>query len=124
MKMKLITLIDKASLACEGDANLSKMSGIPVQHISNMRHGQRTISPETVALLCTAMSMSPEESREWLALSIIENPKNSSRAEVLKKAFFAGVCAITISASFHSESANATPLSQGLTESHSVYYVN
>lgn len=54
-----------------------------------MRHGRRAISPEIVGLMCDVLELSGDEAREWLAISIIENPKNSSRAEVLRKAFFA-----------------------------------
>ena len=89
MKTKLKTLIDRASKKCNGDAGLSQATGLPVQNISNMRTGQRPVSPENVALFCAVLELQPDESREWLALSVIENPKNSSKLEVLKKAFFA-----------------------------------
>ena len=52
-----------------------------------------------VAALCDMLELPGEEAREWLAIAIIENPKNASRAEWLKRALFAcwvlGVGALT-----------------------------
>jgi hypothetical protein len=56
--------------------------------LAQMRSGVRAISPETVALLCDLLQVSGEEAREWAALSVIENPKNSHIAGALRRAFF------------------------------------
>lgn len=122
--MKLKTLIDNASEKCGSDAKLAEVTGMPVQTISNLRHGQRPVSPENAAAFCAVLGLSPEESRQWVALAVVENPKNSSKSDMLKKALFASIAAITLSGVFHPENANATPLTKGLTGSHSVYYVN
>jgi len=82
-------LIDLARDKVHTNAALARELGVPATHIPGFRSGDRPVSPETVAKLCALLQLSPEEAREWLAVSLIENPKNSSRAEVLRKAFFA-----------------------------------
>lgn len=82
-------LVDLCVKKCSSEAELARRIGVHYQVINDMRHGRRAISPETVGLLCDVLELSGDEAREWLAISVIENPKNSSRAEVLRKAFFA-----------------------------------
>lgn len=82
-------LVDLCVKKCSSEAELARRIGVHYQVINDMRHGRRAISPETVGLLCDVLELSGDEAREWLAISVIENPKNSSRAEVLRRAFFA-----------------------------------
>lgn len=92
------TLIDMASAKCGTDAALARSIGVSRSNIADMKSGLRPVSPETVAALCDVLQLSGEECREWVAVAIIENPKNSSRAEMLRRAFFAlwvlgvGIC--------------------------------
>jgi hypothetical protein len=53
------------------------------------RSGARPMSAETAALLADILELPGEEAREWMAVAVIENPKNASRVEVLKRALFA-----------------------------------
>jgi len=71
------------------DAELARRIGIVPQDMNAMRRGRRAISPETVAALCDVLQLPGDETREWVAIAIIENPKNASRAGMLKRALFA-----------------------------------
>lgn len=82
-------LVDLCVKKCSSEAELARRLGVHYQVINDYRHGRRAVSPEVVGLMCDVLELSGDEAREWLAISIIENPKNSSRAEVLRKAFFA-----------------------------------
>ena len=96
---KLQTLIAMARAKVHTDAELARRIGLTRQNLHDMQKGTRAISPETVAALCDMLELPGEEAREWLAIAIIENPKNASRAEWLKRALFAcwvlGVGALT-----------------------------
>jgi len=83
------TLIALAREKCHSDADLARRIGTRPPILNGMRHGTRPISPETVAALCDLLELSGEECREWVAVSIIENPKNSDRASMLRRALFA-----------------------------------
>lgn len=83
------SLIAKAREKVHTDRELAASLGIHPPELNDMKKGKRPISPEMVAALCTLAEVSADDAREWLAVSLIENPKNSSRAEVLRKAFFA-----------------------------------
>lgn len=82
-------LLDMASQKCGSDAELARRIEDTRQHIGDMRRGTRSISPETVVLLCDVLELPGEECQKWVAQSLIENPKNASRVEVLKRALFA-----------------------------------
>jgi DNA-binding transcriptional regulator YdaS (Cro superfamily) len=71
------------------DRELADRLGIKPPNLTEMRQGRRAVSPETVAALCDVLQLSGEEAREWLAIAVIENPKNASKAELLKRALFA-----------------------------------
>jgi DNA-binding Xre family transcriptional regulator len=83
------TLIDMAAQRCGSDAELARRIGDDRANIAKMRNGRRPVSPETVVLMCDVLELPGEECQEWVAISIIENPKNASRLEVLKRALFA-----------------------------------
>jgi hypothetical protein len=89
------TLIDSAAAKCGSDAELARRVGavlsttVPRNHVADWRAGRRPISPETVIALCDVLDLPGEECQEWVAISIVENPKNASRVEVLKRALFA-----------------------------------
>jgi len=83
------TLINLASAKCGTDAELGRRAGLSRSQIADFRSGKKAVSPETVALLCDVLDLSGDECREWVAVSIIENPKNASCAEKLRRALFA-----------------------------------
>jgi len=92
-------LLDLAREKVGTDAELARRLGTSHANVTNMRKGERAISPETVALLCDVLELPGDEAREYLALAIIENPKNASKAAMLRRALFAcwaiGVCALS-----------------------------
>lgn len=83
------TLIAMARAKVHTDAELARAIGVTRQNLNDMKNGSRAISPETIAALCDVLQLTGEEAREWLAIAIIENPKNASRVELLKRALFA-----------------------------------
>lgn len=102
------TLIDLASKKCGSDAALCRHLGIAGNHPAEWRSGKRAVSPETIAALCNVLDVSPDEAQDWLAVSVIENPKNASRAEVLRKVFFASWAAVAAVGLFgHQQTAEA-----------------
>jgi len=82
------TLIDEAAEKCGGYTKLAERVGVSRQRISDFRHGRATVSPETLGALCDVAELDGEEARRLLAVLIVSNPKNQSRAEVLRRAFF------------------------------------
>ncbi len=85
----LQTLIDKACKIAGNGTLLGQKIGLTPQEVNDFRRGRRVVSPEIVGLLCNYLELPSEEAREWLAIAVLENPKNSSRVEVFRKAFFA-----------------------------------
>lgn len=81
------TLIDEASKACKGDAELARRIGKSRSQIAEMRKGTEPISPESVALLCDVLRLSGEEARRLAALAIVARAK-PERQETLRRAFF------------------------------------
>lgn len=88
MNAELKTLIDDAAKVCGGYSALARRIGQPQPNVPGMRSGKRAISPETVAALCDVLQLSGEETRRLAALAVCENPKNATKAEVLRRAFF------------------------------------
>ena len=82
-------LIDKASKICGSDASLAKRIGMSASNFSDMKAGRKPISPETVALIADVCQLPGDETLHLVAQSIIENPKNAEKRDVLKRAFFA-----------------------------------
>lgn len=82
-------LIDMAREKVHSDAELARLLGMTRMNLYEMKTGRRSISPETAAALCDVLQLPGDEAREWIAIAIIENPKNASRVELLKRALFA-----------------------------------
>jgi transcriptional regulator with XRE-family HTH domain len=83
------TLLDMGRVKCGTDAELGRRIGFTRAQIADMRSGRKPVSPETVALLCDVLEVSGDECREWVAVSLIENPKNATCADRLRRALFA-----------------------------------
>lgn len=115
-------LMDNAIALCKTEAELARRTGglLTQQQINDMRKGRKTISPETVAILCDVLQLPGEEARQWLALAVVENPKNAGKAEVLKRALFACWLAGVVSLCAFQSDARAT----GSTNSHAIYKAN
>lgn len=86
---KLQLLIDMAREKVGTDAALCRRLGVPGHHVNEWRKGTRAMSPECVAMLCDVLQLTGEEAREWVAIALIENPKNAGKAELLRRALFA-----------------------------------
>jgi len=84
----LETLIDDATRMCTSQADLGRRIGKTASQMSDMRAGREPMSAETVGLLCAVAHIEPNEARHLLALAVIENPKNASRRELFRCAFF------------------------------------
>lgn len=84
----LITLIDEAAELCGGYAALARRIGVKPQHINAWKHGDRPMTPETVAELCDLLQLDGEEARRLAVLAVVENPKNREKAPLLRRAFF------------------------------------
>lgn len=94
----VIALIDRAVQLCGSQAALARALGVYPADISDWKKGKRPVTPETVALICDVLQLPGEEARTLAAWAVIENAKNSSKREKLKRAFFgcwvAGVVAL------------------------------
>lgn len=82
-------LIDMAREKVGSDAELARRIGESRQNLAGMKAGRRPITPETVATLCDVLDLPGDECREWVALAIIQNPKNAARKTMLERALFA-----------------------------------
>jgi len=103
-------LIDQARDKVGTDAELARQLGIPSGNLAHMRSGVRTVSPEMVGLLCNLLELPGEEAREWLAIAVLENPKNSSRVEVFRKAFFACLVSTVVPLGISPDYAKSQPM--------------
>jgi len=83
------SLIDMAREKVHSDAELARLLGVTRMNLYEMKTGRRSISPETATALCDVLQLPGDEAREWVAIAIIENPKNASRVDLLKRALFA-----------------------------------
>lgn len=75
------SLIDKASKVCGGDIELAKRMGTHAQSLSNMRHGKRTITPETAMELA---DIAGENVYDAAMTAILTRSEKTRRGEVLK----------------------------------------
>lgn len=95
---ELQTLIDKARTLYKSDADLARAMGVHKVALAQFRSGVRTITPETVAILCDVLELPGVEAQRLAAIAVVEAAKNSSKRERLKRAFFgcwvAGVVAL------------------------------
>lgn len=83
------TLIAQAREKVHTDRELAARLDIDPSELNHIKKGNRPPSPEIVALLCDLLELPGNEAREWVAISIIDNPKNAARVDVLKRALFA-----------------------------------
>jgi len=106
----LETLIDEAANVCGSYAALARRIGTTPQRVDEWKHGKRAMTPESVADLCNVAQVDGDEACRLAALAVIENPKNASRKEALRRAFF--VC-WALGAVLVSHDSNATKISAG-----------
>ncbi len=82
-----LSLVDRASKVCGGDSDLARKLGVHRQVIHELRHGKRTITPETAAELA---DIAGEDARNAAIAAILERAKGTRREgrlrEVLGKA--------------------------------------
>jgi DNA-binding transcriptional regulator YdaS (Cro superfamily) len=83
------TLIAMARAKVHTDRELAALVGVSPTVLAEWKSGVRPISPESVVSLCDVLQLTGEEAREWVALAIIENPKNASKSTMLRRALFA-----------------------------------
>jgi len=82
------TLVDLCRVRCGTDAELARRLGVSPSHITDWRKGARPMRGESAAALCDVLELSGEETREWVAVAMIENPKNAGRCAMLRRALF------------------------------------
>lgn len=83
-------LIDLAREKAHGnEAALARALNVPLHHPHEWRTGKRPLSAETVAAICDYLGLGGEEAREWVAIALIENPKNATKTDMLRRALFA-----------------------------------
>jgi len=91
------TLIDRAAEKCGSYVELARRIGTSKQALSQMKHGQREISPETAALLA---DIANEDARDAVIRAVIARNKTGPKAEqireILGKALAAGVAAMLL----------------------------
>jgi len=90
------TLIDEAIEICGSQAALAKRLGMQQQDIHKLATGKRPFSPEVIGLLCDVVGVEPTESQRMALAAVIENPKNASKAEVLRRAFFVSLTGFAV----------------------------
>lgn len=112
----VFTLIRSARELFQSDAELARALHMQPPTLNAMRKGKRAISPETVARLCELLDLPSSDAREWLAQSVIDNPKNAKDRPRLIRLFFRlsvpGVVAsaIGVAGTGVSHSANLSPV--------------
>lgn len=82
------TLIDAAIVKCGTQAALARRLGMERQDVHAMARGARPVTPTTVALLCDVLELPGVEAQRLAALAVVQNAKDSSLREVLRRAFF------------------------------------
>lgn len=110
------TLIDMARARVGTDAALARRLGVPGHHPHEWRKGLRAVTPEVAAALCDVLELTGEEAREWVAVAIVENPKNAGKVELLKRALFA-CWVLGVGALFTTNDAKATEAGVSMTPS-------
>ncbi len=91
------SLIDKAAEACGSYTALAERLGVPVQNVSLMKSGKRSISPATAAELA---DIAGDDARQAAIDAIIDSAKGTRREstlrEILGKAVAAGVAGMLV----------------------------
>ncbi|WP_313313166.1 hypothetical protein [Pulveribacter sp.] len=92
-----LSLIDKASKICGGDAALSRRLKISRAAVSLMRSGERAVTPEIAAELA---DIAGEDARQAVIDAVIERNQGTEKGPVLRqilgKALAAGVAAMSV----------------------------
>lgn len=114
------SLIDRAAEVCGGYSALAERMGVPVQNVSLMKSGKRSISPATAAELA---DIAGDDARQAAIDAIIESAKGTRREgvlrEILGKALAAGVAGMLVF-SYSGDSISATE--KIAIEKASIYY--
>lgn len=85
----VVDLIPLAREKVHTDRELAARLGVSPVVLAELKSGKRSMSPETTVTLCDVLELSGEETREWVAVAILENPKNKSKLTLLRRALFA-----------------------------------
>lgn len=84
------TLMDMVRAKLGGsEASIARALKLSPQEWHELSSGKRPLSPELTAQLCDVLELPGEEAREWVARSMLANPKNSSKLDMLRRALFA-----------------------------------
>ncbi len=80
-------LIDHAKKNAGSDSAVAKAIGVPIQHVSNWRHGRRTATPEDQALLAAVAGLDPvAEMARAMVAKYEGTPKGDKLMRALGKA--------------------------------------
>lgn len=105
-----VSLIDKASKICGGDAALARRLKISRAAVSLMRSGERAVTPEIAAEMA---DIAGDDARQALIDTVIERNAGTAKGPLLRailgKALAAGVAAMWL-ISYSSDSPAATKL--------------
>lgn len=89
-------LIDKAAKTCSSDAELARKLKLSRAHISMMRDGKRTVTPEIAVLLADMVNIDPMEAMRQVVLDAAPMSKNGGKIkEILGKGLAVGAVALS-----------------------------
>ena|SRR5207253_2630405 len=88
MQQSVLLLIAMAREKVHTDGELAQRIGCHPVALAQTKAGKRPVTPETVCELCEVVGLPGEEAREWVALSVIDNPKNEKRRARLSRILF------------------------------------
>lgn len=116
------SLIDRAAKVCGGYTALANRMGIPVQNISLMKAGKRTISPATAAELA---DIAGEDAREAVIDAVIESAKGTRREGALRAILGKGLAAgVTVMLAFSYNGDSIAAMDSVAKTSDSLYIVS
>lgn len=105
------TLIELAAVKCGSNTALATRLGLKPPQVQAWLSGKEPLSPENAALLCDVLELPGEETREWVAVAMLENPKNAKKAEALRRALFAcWALGVALTTGFYNADATAAQL--------------
>ncbi len=84
----LDSLIDECADLCKGQNALARRIGSTSGRVSDWKRGIVPIPAPMLAKLCDLAELDGAEARELLAWCEIQNPKNETAREVMRRAFF------------------------------------
>lgn len=88
MPRSLEALIDECAALCQGQNKLAARIGSTPGRVSDWKRGIVPIPAPMLAKLCDLAQLDGAEARELLAWCEIQNPKNETTREVMRRAFF------------------------------------